>query len=397
MKTIPQRLEQLRDRYYTELHEHVIPFWMKNSLDKVHGGYYNCLDRDGSVYDTTKHMWLQGRQVWMLSKLFNTYGAPEYLEAATLGANFIRKFGKTKDNRVYFSLTENGTPVFMQRKLFSECFYAMALAEYARAIKSDEIKQEAREMLMAIFRYADDITLVGRPVFPGAPATSSLAIPMILLNLIAEIAEPGEKTFADREEWCVKQLDKHIRPELKRVMETVKADGTLLDSPEGRLLNPGHAIEAGWFLLDYAIKKNNPVLKAKAFNMINWSMDHGWDVEHGGLFYFQDLNGHSPVQLEWSMKLWWPHCESLVALIKCFNETRDETYLNKFEAWTDYTFLNFSDPQYGEWFGYLDRRNTVTHRFKGGPYKGFFHVPRSLFLCLNQLDSLLQTTLIEDK
>lgn len=389
MTSTAQRLEQLRKKYHNELHERVIPFWMKNSLDYENGGYFNCLDRDGSVYDTTKHMWLQGRQVWMLSKLYNTYGNEEFLKAATLGAEFLRKHGKTENLRVYFSLTKEGTPVFMQRKLFSECFYAMALAEYARAVKSEKIKAESREMLMAIFRYADDIMLVGRPVFAGAPATSSLAIPMILLNLIAEIAEPNETTFADREEWCVKQLDKHIRPELKRVLETVKADGSLLDSPEGRLLNPGHAIEAGWFLLDYAKKKNNADLKAKAFNMINWSMDHGWDKEFGGLFYFQDLKGYSPVQLEWNMKLWWPHCEALVALIKCYNETKNETYLQQFEEYTAYTFKHFSDPEYGEWYGYLDRQNVVTHRFKGGPYKGFFHVPRALFLCLNQLEELI--------
>ncbi|MDX1970934.1 MAG: AGE family epimerase/isomerase [Candidatus Sumerlaeia bacterium] len=390
-----RRLEQLRDRYHTELHEHVIPFWMKNSLDTVNGGYFNCLDRDGKVYDTTKHLWLQGRQVWMLSKLYNTYGDEKYLRAATLGANFLQKFGKTTGQRVYFSLTKEGKPVFMQRKMFSECFYAMAMAEYARAARSEAHKQEARAMLQAIFRYAEDITLVGRPVFEGAPATSSLAVPMILLNLIAEIADPGETTYAEREEWCVRQLDKHIRPELERVMETVNADGTLLNSPEGRLLNPGHAIEAGWFLLDYAQKKENAALKAKAFNMINWSMAHGWDSTHGGLFYFQDLEGYSPVQLEWSMKLWWPHCEALVALIKCYADTKDERYLTKFEEYTDYSFLHFSDPEFGEWYGYLDRNNRVTHRFKGGPYKGFFHVPRALFLCLRQLDGLLQTTVAE--
>ncbi|MGF1573551.1 MAG: AGE family epimerase/isomerase [Sumerlaeia bacterium] len=395
MHTIHQRLQHLRERYQQELHEHVIPFWLNHSLDKTNGGYFNCLDRDGTVYDTTKHLWLQGRQVWMMSKLYNTYGEQKYLDAAKLGADFLRKYGKTPENRVYFALTQEGKPFFMQRKLFSECFYAMALAEYARACHSSEIKQEAREMLQTIFRYADDITLVGRPVFSGAPKTSSLAIPMILLNLIAEVAEPHETTFADREQWCVTQLDKHIRPELKRVLETVNADGSLLDSPEGRLLNPGHAIEAGWFLLDYATKKNNTELKQKAFNMINWSMDHGWDDQHGGLFYFQDLKGFSPVQLEWNMKLWWPHCEALVALIKCYADTGDKDYLERFEIYTDYTFLNFSDPEHGEWYGYLDRHNTVTHRFKGGPYKGCFHVPRALFLCLNELDKLTKPSLTE--
>ena len=35
----------------------------------------------------------------------------------------------------------------------------------------------------------------------------------------------------------------------------------------------------------------------------------------------------------------------------------------------------------GEWYGYLDERGSVTHKFKGGPYKGCFHVPRTLLMC----------------
>ena len=89
------------------------------------------------------------------------------------------------------------------------------------------------------------------------------------------------------------------------------------------------------------------------------------------------------------MKLWWPHCESLVAFIMAYEQTGREEYLRKFEQVHDYSWLRFRDPQFGEWYGYLDRRGEVTHRFKGGPYKGCFHVPRSLFLVEQTLNRLL--------
>ena len=67
-----------------------VGFWMKHSIDQKHGwndkyikhsyvlpvinfssfaggpacrGYYNCLAKNGEIFDTTKHGWLQGRQV----------------------------------------------------------------------------------------------------------------------------------------------------------------------------------------------------------------------------------------------------------------------------------------------------------------------------------------------
>jgi N-acylglucosamine 2-epimerase len=380
----PTVIENYRQKFHAELYENVLPFWMKNSLDHEYGGYFNCLDRDGSVYDTRKHIWLQGREVWMMSKIHNTVGekggTSPFLEAATLGANFLRKHARTKENRVYFSLTREGKPHFMQRKMFSECFYVMAMAEYARAMGDASARKEARTLFDAVLKYAKDPSLLGKPVYKGGKATSELAVPMILLNLVEELRDPGEQIYQDVEKWCVKRIDLHYRPDLKLVLETVGADGELLDTPEGRLVNPGHAIECGWFLLSYAQRSKNAALATKALNMIDWSYDYGLDREFGGIYYFLDRTGRSPLQLEWQTKLWWPHCEAMVAFIMAYQHTGDPRYFTLFEEVMDYSFNHFKDPRFGEWFGYLDRRGDVSQRFKGGPYKGCFHVPRSLFL-----------------
>ena len=128
-----------------------------------------------------------------------------------------------------------------------------------------------------------------------------------------------------------------------------------------------------------------------AFNMIEWSFEIGWDKDYGGLYYFLDSAGRSPPFLEWNMKLWWPHCEAMIAYSMIFKETRSEEAWNKFKTVTEYSLKHFSDALggHGEWFGYCDRRGEVTHRFKGGPYKGCFHVPRALFMVINVLKSML--------
>lgn len=378
------------DLFRTELYDNVLPFWLDHSLDSEHGGYFNCLDRDGRVYDTTKHMWLQCRQVWMLSRLYNALEKRDsWLAAARSGVDFIRKYGRSRDGRVYFSLSRKGSPVFIQRKIFAECFYIMALDEYSRAVGNLELKKEALEMFAKVLAWKDNPAALGRPVLSGQPEVSSLAVPMIILWVANQLAE-GEKDapFKELMEKSTAEMLLHPRHDKKIVLENVAPDGSLLEGGLGRLINPGHAIEAGWFLLERARKTGNHELGKAAISMIEWSFEKGWDPEHGGIFYFMDSEGAPPFQLEWFMKLWWPHCEALYALLLAWHATGDQRFANWFEQVADYAMSRFRDPVHGEWFGYLDREGTPTHTLKGGAYKGCFHVPRFLLLCIKLLEKI---------
>lgn len=83
--------KELAKQYEDELLNSVIPFWLEHSQDKEHGGYFSCLNRDGSVYDTDKFIWLQGREVWMFSMLYNKLEKrQEWLECAIQGAEFLK-------------------------------------------------------------------------------------------------------------------------------------------------------------------------------------------------------------------------------------------------------------------------------------------------------------------
>lgn len=370
------------ETYRRELLESVIPFWQVHSQDSVHGGYYNCLDRDGTVYDTQKHIWLQGRQVWMFSKLYNTVEAkPEWLQVATSGLEFMQNHAVRPDARVYFCLSEDGRPVYLQRKIFTECFYTMALAEYSRATGEHRYLEQAEQVFSKIQKWSADLSLVGRPACEGAAPLQQLAIPMILLNLIEELDPQNRRGFEKQVRQLINRMLLHVHPEKQLVYENVLADGSLHNSSEGRLINPGHAIEAGWFLQHWAMKLGDDQLTKTAINIIRWSHDFGWDDTHGGLFYFLDAEGHSPTPLEWFMKLWWPHCEALYAHLLNFQLTGSEEDWQRYLQTFEYTFNHFPDPGYGEWFGYLDRQGNPTHMFKGAPYKGCFHVPRAMWLC----------------
>ncbi len=375
-----------RKQFERELFDHVIPFWERHSPDPQHGGYFNCLDRDGSVFDTRKHIWLQGRQAWMFSTLYRTVEQKkEWLDMASSGIRFLREHAIREDGRVWFSLTADGRPVHIQRKIFSECFYIMALAVYGHATGEERYLREAEAQLGRVWEWSKDLSKVGRPMLEGQRPAQALAIPMILLNLIEEVTLGEGGKYAAEIDECIRRMLLHVHRDRELVFETVAPDGGFIDDPDGRTLNPGHAIEAGWFLQHWAQRRGDRELAETAADMVRWSFRKGWDSEHGGIYYFLDSGGYSPVPLEWSMKLWWPHCEAMYAHMlnyRLFGTMQD---WQAFSQVTDYSFAHFPDHEHGEWYGYLDRFGNVTHRFKGGPYKGCFHVPRALWLCWKTL------------
>ncbi len=382
-------IRRMQVRYETELLERVVPFWEQHSVDRTHGGYYNCLDCDGSRYDTTKHSWMQGRQSWMFSTLYRTVEArDEWLEISQLGVEFLRDHALRPNGQVFFSLTEDGQPIYQQRKIFSECFYVMGLAGYAHAAGRDDLLREARHELETIWDWAYDWSAVGRPAHEGQPEMQSLAVPMILLNLIEVVTDGDANAYRLEVDDCLRRIERHVQTDTQHVHETVRPDGSRIDSPEGRLLNPGHALETGWFVQHWAQCLERSDLQALATDIVRWSFETGWDDEKGGIFYFLDAEGYSPTQLEWFMKLWWPHCEALYAHLLNYALSGNEADWEAFKTVDAYTFDHFPDSTHGEWYGYLNREGTVTHRFKGAPYKGCFHVPRTLLLCSKLLRSL---------
>jgi N-acylglucosamine 2-epimerase len=221
----------------------------------------------------------------------------------------------------------------------------------------------------------------------------SLALPMILANLTLELEwllDPA--AFNQAIDTCVHEVFSLFLDERRMLLhENVAPDGGRLDCFEGRVINPGHGIEAMWFLLDIAERRGDRGLIERAVAVALHTLEFGWDQEQGGIFYFRDAQGHPPQQLEWDQKLWWVHMETLVALLKGWRLTGQRTCWDWFERVHSYAWARFPDPEFGEWFGYLDRRGEVLLSLKGGKWKGCFHVPRGLFLCMREFEKLRST------
>jgi N-acylglucosamine 2-epimerase len=381
-------LTDLAALYRRELLENVVPFWERHGIDHQCGGYFTCLDRHGEVYSTDKYVWLQGRAVWMFARLHGQVDCSRgWLDLATQGADFLRHCGRDKaTGRVYFSLTRDGQPMHLQRKIYAEVFYQLAMTEMARATGRADYLDEARQVFWMIEDLWRRPEKLGRPRLAGTPRGSTLADPMVFLSMIEELSslddDPRYGRLAD--EMTALAL-RHVRADRRVVLENVGPDGEAVDSPWGRLLNPGHAIEMGWFLIHLARRTGDKELVATALRIIDWSMEVGWDTEYGGLYYFLDADGRPAMPLESSMKLWWPMTEALYGLLLAWRTSGDERYLKLHRQVHDWSWEHLRDEPFGEWFGYLDRQGRPTQEAKGGAYKGFFHLPRALLYSIRLL------------
>ena len=368
--------------YKRELLDNILPFWLQHSKDKNNGGYFTCLNRDGSVYDTDKFMWLQGRGVWCFSYMYNhVEPKEEWLNMALHGAGFMQKHGRDEKGNWYFSLTAEGKPLIQPYNIFSDCFATMAFASLDKAIPTDLYKQIAVDTFENILIRQHNWKGVYNKAYPGTRPLKNFSLPMILCNLSLELEHIlGSKRVNELITLVVHEvMEVFYQPQLGLVLENVNQDGSFCDSFEGRVLNPGHAIEAMWFIMDLGKRMNDQALINKACNIMLDTLEYGWDKEYGGIFYFLDVKGAPPQQLEWDQKLWWVHVEALVALAKGYKLTGDERCAIWFKRVHDYTWENFKDKEHGEWFGYLNRRGEVLLSLKGGKWKGCFHIPRALY------------------
>lgn len=384
------RKSELKHIYRDGLLNDVLPFWLAHGVDREYGGILTSLDRDGTVIDTDKGVWQQGRFTWLMGELYNNVEQnSEWLELAKLGADFLDRccFDPT-DGRMWFHVTRDGRPIRKRRYAFSESFAAIAYGELAQALQSDEYAQKAENS----FRHFIEHNLHPQgvePKFTGTRPTRGIGFPMITINAAQELrASIG---LADADDWIDRSIDVirryHVKEEIECVMETVGTNGELIDHFDGRTLNPGHAIEGAWFIMAEGRHRNDRELIALGCRMLDWMWVRGWDSEYGGMLYFVDVNG-LPVQEYWhDMKFWWPHNETIIATLMAHQLTGEDRYAQWHQQVHDWSYAHFPDPEYGEWFGYLHRDGSLSVRLKGNLWKGPFHLPRMQLVCSKLLQA----------
>jgi len=384
-------LENCRDQYRKDLTGNIMPFWMKNGLDRTNGGVYTCLDRDGALMDTTKSVWFQGRFGFISAAAYRTVEQnPEWLAASKSAIDFIERHCIDSDGHMFFTVTETGEPVQKRRYIFSECFATIAMAEYAAASGDHTYAEKA----LAMFRNMQ--RMLATPGFlPPKTTTPAIghSITMMFINvgLIVKRVIDAPEIDAQIDASIALLRDKFMHPEFRTVLEMVGPEGEFIDTCAGRTINPGHCMETGWFILELARTRNwDPELVKMGTQIIDWAWEWGWDEPYGGMINFRDCRNFPPQDYSQDMKFWWPQCETILAGLYAYLATGQERYLEMHRKAHEYAYRVFPDAEYGEWYGYLHRDGTVAQPAKGNIFKGPFHIPRMMMIGAGLCDEILK-------
>lgn len=382
MKNKTEYLKEYAQIYHDELVNNIVPFWLEHSVDREFGGFTFALDRDGTVMDTTKVVWIHGRFAWLLASMYNEVEPrKEWLEMSKHGIDFLEKHCFDTDGRMYFLNLEDGTPLRKRRYVFSETFAAIAFAAYAKASGDMSYAQKALDLFKLILHYKNTPSLLQPKNIPGARDAKGHSMCMILINTAYEIRKVIQDPILDQQiEESIEEIKRDfMKPEFKAVLETVGPNGEFINSIDGRCINPGHSIETAWFILEEAKHRGwDKELVEMGTTILDWSWQWGWDEQHGGILYFRDCKNFPPQEYWHDMKFWWPQNEALIATLYAYQATKDEKYLDWHKKIHTYQFTHFPDKVYGEWYGYLHKDGSVSQPAKGNFFKGPFHIPRML-------------------
>ena len=388
MESIQTYLDNWAERYRSDLVNDIMPFWLEHGLDRENGGVYTCLDRDGTLMDTTKSVWFQGRFGFVAAYAYNNIEQrPEYLEASKSCIDFSNAHCFDTDGHMFFTVTADGQPVQKRRYVFSECFAIIAMAEYSLATGDRSYAEKALELFRRTRR------MLNTPGFLPPKTTQkgySHSITMMFFNVVVVLKKVIEAPELDEQlEESLRLIEQYLlKPEYKTILESVDENGNLIDTIAGRVINPGHCIETAWFLMEAAPYFKDPEhVRRLGIQIFDWDLEWGWDKEYGGIINFRDCKNFPPQDYSQDMKFWWPQCETIIASLYAYRITGDEKYLEIHRKASEWAYDHFADKEFGEWYGYLHRDGTVAQPAKGNIFKGPFHVPRMMIkgflLCKN--------------
>ena len=392
---VKEYIKSWADSYKKDLTENIMPFWMEHGWDRENGGVYTCVDRDGSLMDSTKSVWFQGRFAFICAYAYNNVEKnQEWLDAAKSTLDFIEKHCFDEQGHMYFSVTAEGKPLRKRRYVFSETFASIAMSEYALATGDEHWAKRALQVFEDTQRFLNTPGFLPAKFEPEVQLQSHSII-MILINVGSCIRKViNDPKLTQQIDESIAKLKKYfIHPEFKCLLETVGMNGEFIDNNMGRTINPGHCIETTWFIMEEAKLRgwDKPMLDM-ALQIIDWSWDWGWDKQYGGIINFRDCKNLPSQDYSQDMKFWWPQCETIISSLYAYLGTGDEKYLYRHERISEWTYAHFPDAEYGEWYGYLHRDGTVAQPAKGNLFKGPFHIPRmmikSYMLCQEILKKL---------
>ena len=381
--------QQLRQLYRGLLLDDIAPFWFRHGIDWSCGGVLSSMTDSGEIISDDKYIWSQARSVWTFSALYNRIEPKaEFLEAASNSVRFLLSHGRDERGRWVYRTDRRGAVIEGPISIYSDCFAVYGLNEYHRATRDAGVLATALATFDSIIERIESAEFGEIAPYTLPAGRKAHAVPMIVTEVANELFETTGRPDLERliDRYSDQVMNRFLRPERRLLVEFLSSDWEELPGNEGTAVMPGHAIESMWFMLHVARRRGDRDLIRRAVEAIRWHLEAGWDPKYGGIFLGIDANGGDPFVRNWEKKPWWPHTETLYALLLAHHLTGEPWCLDWYDKVHEWSFAHYPMPEFGEWRQRLTREGQPTTEVIGLPVKDPFHLPRAAILISQLLE-----------
>ena len=402
-------LKELREELELELKENILSWWMKYTPDNELGGFYGHIDHQNQVVKGAgKGSVLNARILWTFSAAYRMYQQPEYLETARRAyAYIISYFTDKKHGGVYWELEPDGKVRSSRKQIYAIAFTLYGLVEYHLASGDDQALKYAiglfrdieahaldkmyngyTEALSRDWKELEDLRLSEKDNNESKTMNTHLHILEAYGNLYRVWKDPALE----------KALENLILLFLERFVDRERNQLNLFFDEQWKLKSTlvsfGHDIECSWLLHEAAeILGKDELVKdtaSLAVKMARKNMN-GLDLD-GGLSY-----EYFPETLKLDTdKHWWPQAEAMVGYFNAWQESGQQSFLEKSLGSWEFIKAFLVDKKMGEWYWSVNReREPQTEKEKAGFWKCPYHNGRScleLIRRINEIDNKLAKT-----
>lgn len=396
-------LQELQTFFLRYLTEDVAPFWLRHSVDWQHGGMYTCIADDGTILRRDKYIWSNARALWTWSALVNRIANryPEYVDAETREAwrwaahnqyRFLKCSGRDEKGYWVLAVNEAGDEIVEGAdSIVVDAFAIYGLVEYFRMTGDEEALGVARDTALKC---------LARLVHPGAYGTAPYPTPagmkpqreaMQYSLMFSELGhELDDAAILEASlNYGRDVLDNFWRPDREVLLEYIGLDNSAWDTPAGRTMVPGHAIESLWFQIHNFTRIGDTERARQAARAMRPCFEKGWDPEYGGLFLGIDVEGEEPYWKNAEKKIWWPFTEAIPGALLAYEQLGEDWCLEWYWKCHDWAFEHFPDEEHGEWTQKLDRQGNKIDDLIAMPVKDPYHLPRGLIIAIETLERLV--------
>jgi mannobiose 2-epimerase len=408
-------LQHYKSIFVKELHENILPFWLKYAPEKEGNGFYGAVNLKGKpIENANKSLVLNARILWTFAAAAKSSDKKEYAEMADRAYQvLINNFEDKKYNGYFMELTQDNQPANDIKHSYAQAFVIYAFCKYFEFRPLDDVMKKIQSYYNFFEEKAKDQI--------GYKEAFTRDWNLYSENRMADNNEPKsmnthlhilEAYTALYEVWKVPEVKKGLTELMGLFLDKIiRKEGHLgiffddsfneTESSKGTC-SFGHDIEGTWLLWHAAeilgdnliMERLKPMIIKITDNIEQEAVD-----KNGGLFLESTRFG-SHVKTN---KHWWQQAETLVGFMNAFQLTSNGKYWEVVRQTWDFINKYLIDHKNGEWFTKLNRFGVpyleeppndpspyYRNDWKIDPWKCPYHNGRAMMEMINRIKIILK-------